>query len=66
MLIQYRDAVQVYSESVRDLVEFIAFGNGTDQEPQRSKVRNAWDAAEKARVTLARHEGTHLCHLPRI
>jgi len=61
LLNNYRDAVHRYSESVRDLVELIALDMSTDQELFRRRAREAWDISEKARVALARHEGSHFC-----
>jgi len=60
LLIDYRDAVHRYSETVRDLVEAIGLGIG-DYESLRRLVKESWDAAERARVTLARHEANHFC-----
>jgi len=61
LLIDHRDAVHGYSERVHDLVEAIGSGINTPEEPLRRKVREAWDAAEKARLALARHEANHFC-----
>lgn len=61
LLVDYRDAVHRYFESVHDLVEMIGFEIDADVEPLRRKVRESWDSSEKARMTLARHEGNHFC-----
>ncbi len=62
LLINYRDAVHHYSECVHDLVEMIALEIvGTDTDMLRRRVREAWDASEKARVSVARHEANHFC-----
>lgn len=61
LLIDYRDAVHRYSESVRNLVEMIGLEVNTDSEALRRRAREAWDASEKARVALVRHEGNHFC-----
>ena len=60
----YRDAVHRYSERVRDLVEAIGLDINVPEEQLRRKMRQAWDAAEKARLALARHEANHLCDRP--
>ncbi len=61
LLIDYRDAVHRYSDRVQDLVEMIGLDINADAELLRRRVREAWDASEKARVSLARHEGGHFC-----
>lgn len=52
-----------YSQNVDELVEWIAFEIEADAEPLRRKVRESWDTAEQARVTLSRHEANHFCDL---
>lgn len=64
LLIDYRNAVHGYSERVHNLVEAIGLGINAPEEPLRRKIREAWDAAENARLALARHEANHLCDRP--
>lgn len=61
LLIDYREAVHRYSESVRDLVEMIGLELHGDSDLLRRRVRETWDASERARVALARHEGSNFC-----
>jgi hypothetical protein len=60
LLIGYRDAVRRYSETVQDLVDLMMEAS-SDSELLRRRAREAWDASEKARVALTRHEGNHFC-----
>lgn len=61
LLLEYRDAVYHYSQRVTDLVELVALDLGDDMELLRRKAREAWDASERARTALVRHEGNHFC-----
>lgn len=64
LLIDYRNAVHEYSERVHDLVEAIGLEINAPEDPLRRKIREAWDAAEKSRLALARHEANHSCDRP--
>lgn len=57
LLIDYWD-VHRYSESVRDLVEMTGLELNTDSDLLRRRVREAWEASEKAPLALTRHEGS--------
>jgi hypothetical protein len=54
LLIYYRDAVRRDSECVHDLVEAIRLEIYANIEFLRRRVREAWDAAEQARLALTR------------
>jgi len=63
LLVDYRNAAHRYSECVHDLVEDITLGlHGLHT--VRIKCAEAWERAEKARLTLARHEASHFCDRP--
>lgn len=64
LLIEYRDAVHRYSERVTGLVELAGLELNAGMELLRRKVRETWDASERARVALIRHEGNHFCDRP--
>jgi len=58
---EYKNAVRYHSECVNKYAELAASGANKDVELLRELTRKAWDAAEKARVALARHVGQHCC-----
>ena len=61
LLVDYRDTLHSYSERVRDLVEMVGLGINADMDLLRRKVRDAHERAEKARMSLHRHEADHFC-----
>ena len=61
LLIDYRDAVHRYSERVHDLVDTIGLEIKDDVQLLRRRVKEAWDATEKARMAVHRHEADHSC-----
>jgi hypothetical protein len=64
LLIDYRDAVHLYSERVHDWVESMALSLNADVHLLRVRCAEAWQRAEKARTSLYRHEADHLCDRP--
>lgn len=61
LLVDYRDTAHAYARSVHDLVEAIALDLEGNMDVLRGSCRSAWDALEKARMRIARHEADHFC-----
>lgn len=61
LVTDYRETTRVYSEQVRKLTDLIGLGVESEVLLLRRACRNAWDAAEKSRIALARHEADHFC-----
>jgi hypothetical protein len=61
LLADYQSSVDQYSKRVHELVEVIATGLGDDLHLVRRKLRSAFEATEKARMALYRHEADHFC-----
>jgi hypothetical protein len=61
LLIEYRDTVHQYSERVRDWVETIGLEVNADLHLLRVRCAESWERAERARVSLSRHEAVHRC-----
>lgn len=57
----YRDATRTYSDSVSKMTDLVGLGLGTEVNVLRGACRGAWEATEKARVALSRHEADHCC-----
>ena len=59
---EYKNAVRYYSECVSRFADVAAeFGSNTEVELLHRLSLQAWNAAERARVALARHENEHFC-----
>jgi hypothetical protein len=61
LLRNYSDAASNYSESVREMVELVMSGQEQRMSQARQNCRAAWDATEKSRLALFRHEADHHC-----
>jgi len=61
LAIDHRDRTRVYSEAVRKLTDLLGYGLESEVSVLRRACRVEWEASEKARVTLARHEADHFC-----
>jgi len=58
----YRETTRIYADFVRELTDLVAQGLECEVDLLRRSCRMAWEAAEKARLALARHETQHHCH----
>jgi hypothetical protein len=61
LLRDYSDAAGNYSGAVRALTELVFAGLENQVSAARSKCRAAWEATEKSRLALSRHEADHHC-----
>ena len=57
----YRDTTRAYADSVRKMTDLVGLGIETEVELLRRACRVAWDATERARLALYRHEVDHGC-----
>lgn len=60
LVTDYRDTTRTYSEHVCKLTDLLCLGL-QEVTLLRCSCRTAWDAAENARLALARHEADHGC-----
>lgn len=58
---EYNQTTRSYADLVRKLTELIDLSLHSEVAVLRRSVRNAWDAAEKARLAYHRHEVDHGC-----
>jgi hypothetical protein len=61
LLRQYADAVSHYANSVREMADLVMSGEEVRANQARRICRTGWDAAEKSRLALYRHEADHSC-----
>jgi hypothetical protein len=62
LVADYRETTRVYADSVRKMTDLVGLGIESEVDLLRRSCRMAWDAAEKARLALFRHEANHSCH----
>ena len=63
-LSDYQETARVYADSVRKMTDLVDLGIESEIALLRRACRSAWDAAEKARLALHRHEANHGCDRP--
>jgi len=61
LAIDHRERTRVYSEAVRKVTELLGLGLESEVALLRRVCRTEWEASEKARLALARHEADHFC-----
>ncbi len=61
LAIDHREATRVYSEAVCKMTDLLGLGLESEVSLLRRVCRIEWEASEKARLTLARHEADHFC-----
>jgi hypothetical protein len=61
LALDHRDTTRVYSEAVRKMTDLIGYGLESEVVVLRRACRTAWEASEKARLAVARHEADHFC-----
>ncbi len=64
LLSEYSETARVYADSVHKMTELIGLGLSSEIDLLRRSCRSAWDAAERARLALSRHEANHGCDRP--
>jgi hypothetical protein len=61
MVAEYRDITRTYADLVGKITDLLDSGMESEIDVLRRSCRRVWDSAEKARLTLARHEANHFC-----
>lgn len=64
LLSVYSETARAYADSVHEMTELVALGLFAEVDVVRRGCRSAWDAAERARLALSRHEVNHGCDRP--
>jgi hypothetical protein len=61
LLNDYRETAVSYADAVREMANLAGSGLHSEVALLRRVCRTAWEAAEKARLALFRHEADHQC-----
>lgn len=64
LVADYRDTTRTYADLVGKITDLMDLGLESEIDVLRRSCRRVWDAAEKARLALARHEANHFCDRP--
>ncbi len=62
LVTNYRETTRAYADLVRKMTELVGLGIESEVDLLRRSCRLAWEAAEKARLGLWRHEADHSCN----
>lgn len=62
LVADYRETTRTYADFVRKMTDLVGLGIESEVDLLRRSCRSAWDAAEKARLALSRHEADHSCN----
>jgi hypothetical protein len=62
LVADYRETTRAYADIVRKMTELVGLGIESEVDLLRRSCRWSWDAAEKARLALFRHEADHSCN----
>lgn len=62
LVADYRETTRTYADFVRKMTDLVGLGIESEVDLLRRSCRMAWDAAEKARLALSRHEADHCCN----
>jgi predicted metalloprotease with PDZ domain len=58
----YRETTRTYADFVRKMTDLVGLGIESEVDLLRRSCRLSWEAAEKARLALFRHEVNHSCN----
>ena len=64
LVADYRETTRTYADFVRKMTDLVGLGLESEVDLLRRSCRLAWEAAEKARLALSRHEADHSCNRP--
>ena len=62
LVADYRETTRTYADFVRKMTDLVGLGIESEVDLLRRSCRLAWEAAEKARLALFRHEADHSCN----
>jgi len=61
LVTEYRETTRTYADFVRKMTDLVGLGIESEVDLLRRSCRMAWEAAEKSRLSLYRHEANHGC-----
>jgi len=61
LAVDYRETTRIYADFVSKMPELVSLGSEYEVDLLRGLCRLAWEAAEKGRLALFRHERDHSC-----
>ena len=61
LVTDYRETSRVYADSVRKMSDLAGLGIESEVDLLRRACKVAWEATERARLDLFRHEANHGC-----
>jgi hypothetical protein len=64
LVADYRETTRTYADFVRKMTDLVGLGIESEVDLLQRSCRLSWEAAEKARVALFRHEANHYCNRP--
>jgi hypothetical protein len=64
LVTDYRETTRTYADFVRKMTDLVGLGIESEVELLQRSCRQSWEAAEKARLALFRHEANHSCNRP--
>jgi hypothetical protein len=59
LVVDYRETTRTYADFVRKMTDLVGLGIESEVELLQRSCRQSWEAAEKARLALFRHEANH-------
>jgi hypothetical protein len=62
LVADYRETTRTYADFVRKMTELVGLGIESEVDLLRRSCKMSWEAAEKARLALFRHEADHSCN----
>jgi hypothetical protein len=62
LVADYRETTRTYADFVRKMTDLVGLGIESEVDLLRRSCRLAWEASEKARLALSRHEADHSCN----
>ena len=62
LVADYRETTRIYADFVREMSDLVGLGPESEVDVLRGSCRLAWDAAERGRLALSRHEYNHTCN----
>jgi hypothetical protein len=62
LVADYRETTRTYADFVRKMTELVGLGIESEVDLLRRSCKMSWEAAEKARLALFRHEADHFCN----
>ena len=58
----YSETTRIYADLVREMTDLVGCGLESEVDLLRRSCKTAWEAVERARLALFRHEVNHSCN----